>query len=165
MWVRIFPFIVHKILIVSIPQFIFLSSWMVFVAGIRVWLGFTHPPGANGADDLMPRSVVSNLRCGAPMNWGTLRVLASSEITVQNPNRMWSLKNKTNYFRPQHHRLVAFDSSLIALTSFKLWPSEDRPQNALREPWGLLGTGWPRTMDGLRCWNNSVTRVHPPTWC
>ena len=136
---------------------------MVSVAGTKVWLGFTHPLGASGADDSMPRSAVSKLRCGAPTNWGTLRVLASSEIAVPNPNGMLYLENEIGYFRPQHHRLVAFDSLSIVLTSSKLWPSKDRPRNALRAPWRLLGTGWPRTMDGLRGWNKSVTRVHPPT--
>jgi len=137
--------------------------WMVSVARKRVWLGFTHPPRANGTDDFMPRLVVSKLHCGAPMNWGTLRVLASSKIIVPNPNGMWSLKNKIGYFRPQHHHPIAFNNSSIALTSSELWPSKDQPQNALREPWGLLGTGWPRMMDGLRGWNKSVNRVQPPT--
>ena len=137
--------------------------WMVSMARTRVWLGFTHPPGANGTDDLMPRSVVSKLRCGAPMNWATLWVLASSEIIVPNPNGMWSLENEIGYFRSQHHHLVTFDSLSIALTSSELWPSEDQPQNTLREPWGLLSTKWPRMMDSLRGRNNSVTRVHPPT--
>ena len=139
------------------------ERWMVSVARTRVCIGFTHPPRANGADNSMPRSAVSKLRCGATMNWGTLRVLASSEIAVPNPNGMWSIKNEIGYFRLQHHHPVAFDSSSIALTSFKLWPLEDQPQNALREPWGLLGTGWLRTMDGLRGWNKNLTRVHPPT--
>ena len=137
--------------------------WMVSVAGTRVWLRFIHPPGANGTDDSMPRSTVSKLRCGATMNWGTLWVLASSEIAVSNPNGMWSLKNEIGYFRPQHHCPVAFDSSCIALTSSDLWPLEDRPQNALREPQGLLDTGFPRMMDGLHGQNKGVTRVHLPT--
>ena len=137
--------------------------WMISMDGTRVSLGFTHPLRANGTDDLMPRSMVSKLHSGAPMNWGTLRVLASSKIIVPNPNRMWSLKNEIGYFRPQHHHPVAFNSSSIALMSSELWPSEDKPWNALREPWGLLGMGWLRTMDGLRVWNKGVTRVHPPT--
>ncbi len=136
--------------------------WMVFVARTRVWLGFTHPSGANGTDNSMPRLVVSNLCCGAPMNWGTLRVLASSEITVLNRNGMWSLKNEIGYFRPWYHCHVAFDSSSIALTSSELWPSKDRPQNALRAPWRLLGTRWPQMMDGLCGQKKGVTRVHPP---
>ena len=137
--------------------------WMVSVAGTRVWLGFTYPPRANGADDSMPRSAVSKLCCGATMNWGTLRVLASSKIAMLNPNRMWSLKNEIVYFSIQHHHPVAFDSSSIARTSSELWPSKDWPQNALREPWRLLGTGWPRMTDGLRGWKKGMTRVHPPT--
>ena len=123
--------------------------WRLSGAGTRVSLWFTHRFGVNGTENLMPRSAVSNLRYGAPMNWGTLRVLASREIDVPNPNQMWSLKNEIGYFRLQHHHHVAFNSSSIALTTSKLWPSEDRPQNALREPWGLLGTGCLRTMDGL----------------
>ena len=120
------------------------GQWMVSVARKRVSLGFNLPPKANGVDDSMPRSTVSNLCCGAPMNWGTLRVLASREIAVPNPNGMWSLKNEIGYFRSQHHRPVAFDSSLIALTSFELWPSEDRPRNALRAPWYgvVVDDGW-----------------------
>ena len=118
-------------------------SWTMDVSmdGTRVSLGFTYPPGVNGTKDSMPRLAVSNLRCGAPMNWGKLRVLASSEIIVPNPNEMRSLKNEIGYFRPQHHHLVTFNNSSIALTSSELWPLKDRPQNALREPWGLLGTG------------------------
>ena len=138
--------------------------WMVSMERKRVSLGFTYPPEAKSTDDSMPRSVVSKLCCGAPMNWGTLQVLASSEIVVLNPNGMWSLKNEIRYFRPQHHHPIAFDSSSIALTSSELWPSEDWPQNALRAPWRLLDTGWPQTMDGLRGWNKGVTRVHLPTW-
>ena len=138
-------------------------QWMVFVARTRVSLGFTCPPEANGADDLMPRSMVSKLRCGAPMNWGTLWVLASSEIDVPNPNKMWSLENEIGYFRPCHEYILEFDILLIALTSSELWPSEDWPRNALRAPWRLLGTGWPQTMDGLHGRNKGVTRVHLPT--
>ena len=134
--------------------------WMVSVIKTRVSLGFTHPPRANGIDNSMPRSVVSNLHCGAPMNWG---ILASSEIAVPNPNRMWSLKNEIIYFRLQHHRLVAFDSSSIALTSSKLWPSEDQPQYTLRAPWRLISTGWSWMMDGHCGQNKGVTRVHLPT--
>ena len=59
---------------------------MVSVAGTRVTLGLTCPLKANGIDDLMPRSMVSKLHYGAPMNLGTLQVLASSEIAVLNPN-------------------------------------------------------------------------------
>ena len=128
----------------------------------RVSLGFTHPPRANGTDDLMPRSVVSMLRCGVPTNWGTLRVLASSEIAMPNPNRMWSLKNEIGYFRYRHHRPIEFDVSLIALTSSKLWPSKDWPRNTLRAPWRLLSTGWPRMMDALRA-NLSIQKVHSST--
>ena len=138
--------------------------WMVFVAGKRVSLGFTHPPKANGTDNLMPRSAVSKLRSTAPMNWGTLRVLASSEIAVPNPNGIWSLKNEIYYFRPQHHHSVKFDSSLIAFTSLELWTLKDWPWNALKAPWRLLGIGWPWTMDGLHGWNKGVTKVHPPIW-
>ena len=35
--------------------------------GTRVSLGFTHPLGANGIDDSMPRLVVSKLRSGDPL--------------------------------------------------------------------------------------------------
>ena len=126
---------------------------MVFVAGTRVWLGFTYQPRANGADDSMPRLAVSKLHCGAPMNW----------CTLSNPNRMWSLKNEIGYFRPQHHHIVEFNSLLISLMSSELWPSEDWPRNALRTPWRLLGMGWPRMMDGLHGWKKGVTRVHLPT--
>ena len=137
--------------------------WRLSMARKRVSLGFTRPFGANGFDDSIPRSVVSKLHCGAPMNWGTLRVLASSEITVLNPNRMWSLENEIGYFRPQHHYPIAFHSSSISLMSSKLWPSKDRPRNTLRAPWRLLGTGWPQMMDGLCDQNKGVTWVHPPT--
>ena len=137
--------------------------WMVSVARTRVPLGFTHPSKANGIDDSMPRTAVSKLRCGAPMNWGTLRVLASSEIIVLNPNRMWSLKNEIGYFRPQHEYHVAFDVSSIALTSSELRLLEDQPRYALRAPWRLLGTGWPRMMDGLCAWKKGMNRVYPPT--
>ena len=123
--------------------------WMVSMDTIRVSLGFTHPPEADGTKNLMPRLSVSKWLCGAPMNWGTLRVLALSEITVPNPNGMWSLKNKICYFRYQHHHPIEFDISLIALTSSELWPSEDQPQNALRAPWRLLVMGWPRMIDAL----------------
>ena len=139
------------------------GRWMVSVAKTRVSLGFTHPPRANSADDSMPRLTVSKLHYGAPMNWGILWVLASRKIIVPNPNGMWSLENEIVYFRTWHDHPVAFNGSSIALTTSELWPSEDWPQNALREPWGLLGTRWPRTMDGLRVWNKSVNRVHPPT--
>ena len=60
---------------------------MVSVARTRVSLGFTHPPRANGVDDSMPRSMVSKLYYGTPINRGTLRVLASREIIMPNPNR------------------------------------------------------------------------------
>ena len=136
--------------------------WMVSMAGTRVWLGFTHPPRANGDDDLMPRSAVSKLCCGAPMNWGTLRVLASSKIIVPNPKGMWSLRNEIGYFMPWHHRPVEFKVSSIALMISVLWPSEDWPRNALRAPWRLLSMGWPRMMDDLHSWNKGVTRVHLP---
>ena len=126
--------------------------WMISMARKRVSLGFTHPSRYNVIDDSMPRSTVSKLRCGAPMNWGTLRVLVSSEIIVPNPNEMWSLKNEIVYFRPQHHHPIEFNVSSIALMSSELRPSEDRPQNALRAPWRLLGTGWPRTMEDLHGW-------------
>ena len=138
--------------------------WMLSMDRKRVSLGFTYPPEANGIDDSMPRSAVSKLCCGAPMNWGTLRVLASSEITVPNPNGMWPLKNEICHFRSQHHHPIAFDSSSIILMSSQLWPSKDRPRNALRAPWRLLGMGWPRMTDGLYGWNKGVTRVHPTTW-
>ena len=137
--------------------------WMVSMARTRFSLGFTHPPKANGADDLLARSVVSNLWCGAPMNWGTLRDLASSEIVVPNPNGMWSLKNEIVYFRPQHHHPVTFDSLSIALMNSELWPLEDQPQNALRPPWRFLGMGWPQRMDALYGWKSVVTRVHLPS--
>ena len=140
------------------------GRWKLFVVRTRVSLGFTRPSRANGVDDSMPRSAISKLRYGAPMTWGTLWVLSSSKIAMPNPNEMWSLKNEIGYFRPQHHHLVAFNSSLIALMNSKLWPSKDRPRNALRAPWRLLGSGWPRMTDGLRGWNKGVTRVHPPTW-
>ena len=123
--------------------------WRVSADRTGVSLGFTHPFRANGVDYLMPILAVSKLHCGAPMNWGTLWVLASRENVVPNPNRKWSLKNEIGYFRPQHHYPVAFDSSLIALMSFELWTLEDRPWSTHREPWGLLSTGWLRTMDGL----------------
>ena len=138
--------------------------WMVSMAGTRVWLGFIHPPGANGTDDLMPRSVVSKLCCRAPMNWGTLWVLASSKIDVPNTNRMWSLENEIGYFRPQHDCTIVFNVSLIAPMSSKLWPSEDRPQYALRAPWRLFSKGWPWMMKALWNWNKGVTRVQPPIW-
>ena len=137
--------------------------WMVSMARKRVLLGFTYPPEANGTNDSMPRLVVSKLSCGAPMNWGTLRVLASSEIIVPNPKGMWSLKNEIGYFRSQHHHPIKLNSSSIVLMSSKLWPSEDQPRNTLRAPWRLLGTGWPQMMDGLCGWNKGMTRVHPPT--
>ena len=136
--------------------------WRLSVVKKRVSLGFTHPFRANGIDDLMPRSAVPKLRCGALMNWGTLRVLALSEIIVPNPNGMWSLKNEINYFRPQHHCLVEFNISSIALTSSELRPSKDRPRYALRAPWRLFSTGWPRTMEALHGWKKGVARVHPP---
>ena len=133
------------------------------MAGTRVWLGFTHPPRANSANDLMPRSMILKLRCGAPMNWGTLQVLALSKIVVPNPNGMWSLKNKIGHFRSQHHHLVAFDSSSIVLTSSQLWPSEDQPRNALRAPWRLLVRGgrgwWMVSVAGTRVW---IGFTHPP---
>ena len=135
----------------------------VSMDGTRVSLGFTHPFGANGIRNSMPRSMFLKLHCSAPMNWGTLWVLASSEITVPNPNRMWSLKNEIGYFMPQHHHPVAFNNSSIVLMSFELWPLKDRPQNALREPWGLLDTGWPRMMDGLHGRKKCVTRFQLTT--
>ena len=135
--------------------------WMVSVVGTRVSLGFTHPLKTNGTDDLMPRLVVSKLLFDAPMNWDRL-ILASSEITMMNPNRMWSLKNEIGYFMPQHDHPIEFFTSSIALMSFDLWPLEDQPWNTLRAPWRLLDMGWPRMMDGLHGWKQSVTRLHPP---
>ena len=44
------------------------GQWMVSMARKRVSLGFTHPFRANGADDLMPRSIVSRLYYNALMN-------------------------------------------------------------------------------------------------
>ena len=122
------------------------------MAGTRVSLGFTHPHEANVTNDLMPRSTVSKLRCGAPMNWGTQRVLASREITVPNPNGMWYLKNEIGYFRSQHQHRVAFYSSSIALMSSELWSLEDRPQNTLRAPWRLSVQG------GCEHWMLSIVR-------
>ena len=138
--------------------------WRVFVAGTRVSLGFTRPLEANGTNHLMPRSAVSKLRFGAPMNWGILRVLALSEIAVLNQwnIKLWCLRNEIGYFRHQHHCLVEFYVLSISLTSSELQPSEDRPSNALRAPWRLLSTGWPQKMDDLCGWNKGVTRVHPP---
>ena len=133
--------------------------WMLSMDKKRVSLGFTHPPRANDTKNLTPRSMVSELHSGAPMNWVTLQILASSEIVVPNPNGMWSLKNEIGHFRSQHHHPVAFDSSSIVLTSSQLWPSEDRPWYILREPWRLFGTGWPQTMEALCGWNKGVTRV------
>ena len=98
--------------------------WRVSMAGTRVLLGFTHPFRANGTNDLMPRSMVSKLCYVAPMNGGTLWVLASSEIDVPNPNGMWSLKNEIGYSRSRNHHPIEFDVSSIALTSSNLWPSE-----------------------------------------
>ena len=131
--------------------------WMVFVARKRVWLGLTHPPRANGIDDSMPRLAVSKLCYGAPMDYGTLWVLASSEIVVPNPNGMWSLKNEIDYFRPWHHHSIEFYISLISLTS-----SELQPWNALRVPWRLQSTGWLWTMEGLCGQKKGVTRVFLP---
>ena len=125
------------------------GQWRLSVVGKRVSLGFTYPSRANSADDLMPRSEVSKLRCGAPMNWGTLRVLASSEIAAPNPNGMWFLKNEIGYFRARHDHLVVFDISLIAPKISELQTSEDWPRYTLRAPWRLLGTGWPWTMEAL----------------
>ena len=136
--------------------------WMVSMARKMLSLGFTYTSRADGTNDLIPRSLFSKLHCGAPMNWGTLWVLASSEIFVLNPNGMWYLKNEIGYFRPWHNHPIKFNISSISLTSFELWPSEDRPQNTLKEPWGLLSTGWPQTMDGLHGWNKGITRVHWP---
>ena len=58
------------------------------MARTRVSLGFTHPLGGNDTKNLMPRSMVSKLCCGVPMNLDTLEVLASSEIVVSNSNGM-----------------------------------------------------------------------------
>ena len=138
--------------------------WNLSKARKRVSLGFNHPSRANGTDDLMPILVGSKLRCGAPMNWGTLWVLASSKVTVLNPNRMWSLKNEIGYFMFLNHHPITFNNSSISLMSFELWPSKYWPQNALRSPWRLLSTRWSWMMDHLYGGNKGLTRVHPPTW-
>ena len=114
------------------------------MARIRVSLGFTYPSKANGIDYLITRFVVSKLCCDAPMNWGTLRVLALSKIVVLNPNGMWSLKNEIGYCRPQHGYSLGFDVSVIAPTSFEIWPLEDQPWSTLQAPWRLssMGCSW-----------------------
>ena len=136
--------------------------WMVSMAKKRVSLRFTCPPRANGADDLMLRSAISMLCCGAPMNWGTVELLALSKITIPNPNKIWSLENEIGYFRAQHDHLVVFDVSLIAPMSFKLRTSKDQPQHTLRAPWRLFNMGCPQMMEALHDQNKGVTKVHLP---
>ena len=58
----------------------------------KVLLGFTCTSRANGVDDSMPRLVVSKLCNDAPMNWGTLWVLASSKVFVLNQTQCDLLK-------------------------------------------------------------------------
>ena len=53
-----------------------------------VSIGFIRSSRANGTDDSMPRLVVSKLLYDAPMNCDRLRVLASSEIIMPNPNKI-----------------------------------------------------------------------------
>lgn len=140
----------------------FCEQWRLSAARTRVSIGFTHPCEDNGVDDLMPRSTVSKSRCDAPMNRGTLRVLASSEIIVPNPNKMWYLENEIGYFRPPHDHTIEFDISSIAPMSFELRSSKDVPWNALRAPWRLFGTGWSWMMEALCGQKKGVTRVHLP---
>ena len=94
--------------------------WRLSAAQKKVSLGFSFPFESNGTHNLMPRSAVSNLCSDAPMNWGTLWILASSKITMPNPNRMWSLENEIGYCRLWHDHLVAFNVLWLAPTSSKL---------------------------------------------
>jgi hypothetical protein len=93
-------------------------------------------------------------------------ILANTPLVWPRPsNKAFPLTYFSKNTKPLHpYKLVSSNGSLIALTSSELWPSKDRPQNALRAPWRLLGTGWPQMMDGLCGQNKGVTRVHPLIW-
>ena len=59
------------------------GRWRFSAARKRVSLGFTLPPRANGAKNLMPRSVVLELCFGTPIN--------SANLSMQkvHPSTIW----------------------------------------------------------------------------